>query len=207
MNKSNILVSVIVSIVISLGVGLMVRAPAPAQQPLGGLETVKLTMAKGFTANANSDITSGTFTINTSSVTSGGVTVKSSTRVLGGVTFTDTSSTLKTATTTVCAIQSPAATTTLLAASIGFTLSTSTAHTTTVAKAATAFATTTVLDREADIANGVAPAIMIPWNTVNTIATSTLLFAPSQWVVVGMEGNVGTYSPTGLCTASFRGLN
>lgn len=121
----------------------------------------------------------------------------------GGVAhWAGSSTSLIQATTTVCAIQSPAATSTLNAAYAAFSISSTTASTVTIAKASTAFATTTVLEREPVAANAQAD-IMVAANYSN-LATSTLIFAPNTWVVVGMEGGTGTFSPTGNCGAEWR---
>ncbi len=100
------------------------------------------------------------------------------------------------ATTTVCAIQSPAATSTLASAEIRFDVSSSTATTVTVAKSATAFATTTLLGGQISIGAG-------NQSTIVASSTASQIFAPSQWLVVGMQGGIGTFSPSGLCEATF----
>lgn len=112
------------------------------------------------------------------------------------------------ATTTVCAIQSPAATSTLLAGSIKFSVSSTTASTITIGKATTPFATTTLLRTESVGANAQAT---IPFASSTSVASAAawaleqtnLTFAPNTYVVVGMAGGTGTFSPTGECRALF----
>lgn len=106
------------------------------------------------------------------------------------------------ATTTPCAIQSPAATSTLVMASALFTVSSTTASTVTIAKAATAFATTTVLGNAIAVGANAQATIVATSTTANQLAQD-FVFAPSQWVVIGMAGNIGTFSPSGQCSAFF----
>ena len=113
------------------------------------------------------------------------------------------SDTLVSATTTVCAIQSPTATSTLVRASINFKIGTTTASTIDIAKATTAFATTTIIGGGALAANAQGT-----FNATTTPATGTsldgpMVFAPSTYVVFGMEGGTGTFSPTGTCQAEW----
>lgn len=102
------------------------------------------------------------------------------------------------ATTTVCAIQSPAATSTLDHADLSLVVSSTTASTVTFAKAATPYATSTFLGSAAVAANAQANIAVKATTTSNAIA-SNFVFGPSQWFVVGMQGGVGTFSPTGVC--------
>ena len=106
---------------------------------------------------------------------------------------------LTTATTTVCAIKSPAATSTLTFAAVNFVVSSSTASTVTLAKATTAYATTTLLG-VADIGANAQDTIIA---SSSPAAAEATIFAPSTYFVVGMAGGVGTFSPTGRCTATF----
>lgn len=110
--------------------------------------------------------------------------------------------TLNTATTTVCALQSPAATSTLLEGSIKLTTSSTTASRITLARAATAFATTTLLG-SVDVAAG-AQASLVASSTPTTQGAD--VFPPSTYFVVGMQGNVGTFSPVGSCNATWLEL-
>jgi len=105
------------------------------------------------------------------------------------------------ATTTVCAIQSPVSTSTLEYASIRFSVSSSTASTVTIAKAATAYATTTSLASASVSAN--AQATVISKRTAAGGDALDETFGPSPWLVVGMAGGVGTFSPTGVCQATW----
>jgi hypothetical protein len=101
------------------------------------------------------------------------------------------------ATTTVCAIKSPAATSTLaLGSGVRLDVSSTTASTVTVAKAATAFATTTPLF-SAHVAANARAAIAA------TTTTNDFVFAPNTWLVVGMAGGIGSFSPSGVCQAKF----
>jgi len=105
------------------------------------------------------------------------------------------------ATTTVCALQSPAATSTLLTASIRYSVSSTTASTVTMAKATTAYATTTLIGGGSLAANAQGT-----FNATTTLAQATsldgvMVFAPSAYLVVGMAGGTGTFSPTGTCQA------
>lgn len=98
-----------------------------------------------------------------------------------------------TSTTTPCAIQSPAATSTLHFAYVDMDTSTSSNSIVTIAKAASAFATTTGITTRAVTAN----------TQAFIAASSSIVFEPSQWLVVGMQGNAGNYSPAGDCLASW----
>ncbi len=110
------------------------------------------------------------------------------------------------ATTTVCAIQSPPATSTLMFASLKLSVSSTTASTVTVAKAATAFATSTLMGTASVSANAQATVVV---STTTPVLTSTIVvdpiitFAPSQYLVFGMAGGTGNFSPTGDCEASW----
>lgn len=102
---------------------------------------------------------------------------------------------LNQATTTVCAIQSPVATSTLVMGSVQLSVSSTTASTVTIARATTPFATTTSLGSSVIGAN--AQGYLVASTTGNHI------FPPSTYLVVGMAGGVGTFSPTGECSALF----
>lgn len=108
------------------------------------------------------------------------------------------------ATTTPCAFQSPAATSTLVSASVLLTVSSTTASIVTIAKAANAFATTTLIGSQYSIGAN-AMATIVASTTISSGATSdTLTFAPSQWLVFGIQGNIGTFSVSGRCRAVFQ---
>lgn len=113
------------------------------------------------------------------------------------------------ATTTVCAFQSPAATSTLVNGSASFRISSTTATAITISRSSTAFATTTgVLATTTIAANAQASLNALATSTAasydNKIIVDSRTFSPNQWFVVGMQGGIGTFSPTGLCTAEFR---
>jgi hypothetical protein len=109
------------------------------------------------------------------------------------------------ATTTICALQSPAATSTLVLGTLRLDVSSSTASTITYAKAATPYATTTLFNSVAVAANGQA-AILAASTTVSALTQTNAIFAPNQYLVVGMQGGVGTFSPTGSCNAVWQEL-
>lgn len=113
------------------------------------------------------------------------------------------------ATTTVCALRAPTnATSTLVAGSVAFAVSSTTASTVTVAKATTPFATTTLLRTVSIGANAFATFPIASTTSVASTAAwaldqTNLTFAPGEYVVIGMAGGVGTFSPTGNCQAAF----
>jgi len=115
---------------------------------------------------------------------------------VGGVREWAYSMTPNTATTTICAFASPAATSTLDFASVALTTSSSTASIITVAKAATAYATTTVISSPITISANAQAEIVASSTYSNQAAW---VFGPSQYLVVGMQGGVGTMSPAGTC--------
>jgi hypothetical protein len=108
---------------------------------------------------------------------------------------------LTAATTTVCAIQSPAATSTLRFGSIRFGVSSTSATTVYIAKATTPYATTTALGQCALAANAQGTCLASTTPTVNVDPAQ--VFAPNTYLVVGMTGGVGTFSPTGTCEATW----
>lgn len=124
---------------------------------------------------------------------------------VGGVTEWKTMAALNTATTTVCAIQAPAATSTLVGGGVNFTVSSTTATVVTLAKATTAFATTTLINSAAISANATA-AILAASSTISALEQTNRTFAPNTYLVFGMQGGTGTFSPTGHCSAVFQQL-
>lgn len=118
-----------------------------------------------------------------------------------GVRVYPTARALSTATTTVCAIQSPAATSTLRYFGIKFDVSSTTASIITIAKATTAFATTTQIGTDYNIAANAQGFIQA---STSPAADAATVFAPNTWIVVGMRGGTGTFSPTGACQATFE---
>lgn len=112
-----------------------------------------------------------------------------------------------TATTTVCALRAPTyATSTLISGVAQFDVSSTTASTVTVAKASTAFATTTLIRTESVGANAQV-TFPLASTTVSALEQTNRTFAPGQYLVVGMAGGVGTFSPTGGCSAVFQVSN
>ena len=135
-----------------------------------------------------------------------GVEVSGPSWSVNGVRSEYASSRLRQATTTVCALRSPSATSTLMHASITLDTSSTTATTVTLAKATTAYATTTLVTSAAVNAN--AQATIIATSTANTVSAlgtiNTRVFAPNNYLVVGMQGGVGSFSPVGSCNAEWR---
>lgn len=111
---------------------------------------------------------------------------------------------LNTASTTICAIQSPNATSTLTEYSgfIETISSTTVASSITVAKASTPYATTTQIGTTIAVAAG-AQVTGIASTTIPQQGAGANIFAPNQWLVIGQQGGVGTFSPKGVCEASF----
>ncbi len=124
---------------------------------------------------------------------------------VNGVTTFYNRAAMKKATTTICAFKSPPATSTLTSFSAKFTVATDTASIVTMAQAASAFATTTLLGVQVGIASNAQISIV---GSTTAVQNSSLanVFAPNQYFVVGMQGGVGTFSPTGFCQADFRQL-
>lgn len=114
------------------------------------------------------------------------------------------------ATTTVCAIQSPTSTSTLVEASVRLSVSSTTATTVTLAKASTPFATTSRLAFGSIAANSQG-TIAVTGTTTGTGITSATdaltTFAPNTYFVVGIQGGIGTFSPTGICQAMWTDTN
>jgi hypothetical protein len=106
------------------------------------------------------------------------------------------------ATTTVCAIQAPAATSTLVYGAVKLDVSSTTASTVTVAKATTAYATTTLI-REASVSANAKATVLMASTTESALAQTNRIFGPNEYVVIGMAGGIGTFSPEGSCVAKF----
>lgn len=104
------------------------------------------------------------------------------------------------ATTTICAIQAPAATSTLLTSQMRFDVSSTSASVITIAKATTAFATTTIIGTAYSIAANAQAFIQASTSPTGP----ALVFAPNTYLVVGIQGGIGTFSPTGTCQASWE---
>jgi len=110
------------------------------------------------------------------------------------------------ATTTVCAIQNPAAaTSTVRTATLYESVSTTTASTITLAKSASAFATTTWLTTSDAISANATYHLELPATTTET-GIDKYILGPSDWLVWSQAGGVGTFSPTGVCEATFTQL-
>lgn len=105
------------------------------------------------------------------------------------------------ATTTLCAIKSPAATSTLGRSTVNFAISTTSATILTIAKASTPYATTTIIGTAYAIAAN-APATVIA--SSSPAAGAVTVFGPNQYLVVGLQGGIGTFTPTGTCNATFE---
>jgi hypothetical protein len=117
---------------------------------------------------------------------------------VGGTRFWSASTNSMTqATTTVCALQSPAATSTLVSGSAQFDVSSTTASLITFARSVGS-ATTTSLGTFNLSANAKGYGV--------ASSTSNSTFAPNTYFVVGMQGNSGTFSPTGSCRALWMEL-
>lgn len=124
---------------------------------------------------------------------------------VGGLEEWETKADLTTSTTTVCAIQAPAATSTLSGGGINLVVSSTTASTVTIAKATTAFATTTLI-RSASVSAGAQGAVLAASTTISALEQTNRTFAPNEWLVFSMTGGIGTFSPTGNCSAIFQRL-
>lgn len=124
---------------------------------------------------------------------------------VGGLTEWRAEADLATGTTTICAIQAPMATSTLVGGGLNLRVSSTTASTVTIAKATTAFATTTII-RQASVSANAQATILAASTTVNALAQTDSIFAPGEWLVFGMAGGTGTFSPAGACSAAFQQL-
>jgi len=121
---------------------------------------------------------------------------------VGGLTTYYSSMKANTATTTPCAMQSPIVTSSLAFASARFSVVSSTAATTvSFRKSATAYVTTTALTGDLGVASNVKMD-----RVLYTASSSDFIFEPSQWVVVGVQGGTGTFSPTGGCNAEWKAV-
>ena len=109
-----------------------------------------------------------------------------------------------TGTTTVCAIKSPVSTSSLDLKATGarFDVSSTTASVVTIAKATTPFATTTLIGNQYSIGANVQATILASTTATQQVAGVDVL-APNTYIVFGMQGGTGTFSPSGTCQASF----
>lgn len=112
-------------------------------------------------------------------------------------------------TTTPLAVLSPAATSTLSQySSCNLSVGSTTQTVITIAKATSAFATSTVLSTTTVAANA---AAYLPTSTTTAVVDSAAgrltltdrAFAPNTYFVFGMQGGIGTFSPTGYCDLDF----
>lgn len=139
-----------------------------------------------------------------SSSFTGAMTSSNNTFTQGGVIIYRDTQAFDTATTTVCSLQAPSATSTLTNAAVTFDVSSTTASVVTLAKATTAFATTTQIGLSYTIEANAEATIMA---STSPAAGDALIFAPSEWFVVGMQNGVGNFSPSGDCWASWSTTN
>lgn len=172
---------------------------------VGGVIAIVLIVMTGVIANKNLNINSPS--INAGSV-SGPVSYSPFT-TNNGVTKEYRAQRMSQGTTTVCALRAPTnATSTLVDGNVFFSVSSTTASTVTVAKATTAFATTTLLRTVSVGANAqatfpTASSTSVASTVAWALEQTNLTFAPGEYLVVGMAGGTGTFSPTGTCQAEF----
>ncbi len=120
-----------------------------------------------------------------------------------GTTTYTRDTTLNAASTTPCQIQAPtSASSTLDRSTLTLTVSSTTASIVTFAKGAGPTATTSFLGAASVAANAKATMVVTSTSTSAGVA-SGFVFAPGEYLVIGMAGGTGTFSPTGVCTASF----
>jgi hypothetical protein len=132
--------------------------------------------------------------------------VTSTEYTIGGIRYTEVRQEMASATTTVCALASPNATSTLVNATADFTVSSTTASRVTIAKATTPYATTTQIGQTIAISANAQDTILAS-TTAAQIGAEVAIFAPNAYTVVSMAGGVGTFSPTGTCTATYRDVD
>lgn len=113
------------------------------------------------------------------------------------------------ATTTLCALQSPNATSTLGQAYVTFTNATTSPYVVTIAKSATRYATTTVIGNSIAVAGGAQVTVSATTTTSNN-QNNDKVFAPNQWLVVGIAGAISSgdalgtgFKPVGRCGATW----
>lgn len=113
---------------------------------------------------------------------------------------------MNTATTTVCSFKTPSATSTLVAASARWSVSSTTATTVYMAKGAGTNASTTLVVSGALGANAFGTLVASTTST-GAVVDGTNVFAPNIHLNYGMTGGTGTFSPTGVCQATFEVVN
>lgn len=140
---------------------------------------------------SSTDITTTNFT-----------TISSANGISNGGIFTTAFRTtaLTQATTTPCAIASPNATSSLTSMALFLSVSSTTASIVTFATSTTAFATTSLVMTQSVGANAQANLV---WNG----GANNSVVSPNTFVVVGMAGGTGTFTPSGVCEATFQILN
>ena len=116
---------------------------------------------------------------------------------VNGVTEFYHRSAMTTGTTTPCAFK-VTATSTLVTGVAKFNVGSTTAATVTFGRGTHSTATTTWL-HNASLAANVQGTFAVPAAT-----TTNQTFAPNEYLVVGMSGGNGTFSPTGACQAVFQ---
>lgn len=193
-------IAIILSVIISVAM-VGNNQPEPSEQRAGSGSRYQNGLSTDSTLPSAGEVRTTTLTVTGVSTLTGAVTTSAETITANGVTETRKRTTMTTSTTTPCALQSPSATTTLMSASVSFTTSSTSASIITIAKAASAFATTSQIGT--DYAVGADAQATIVASTTPT--GSTIVFAPSQWLVMGMQGgSAGNFSPVGACIAEFR---
>lgn len=115
-----------------------------------------------------------------------------------GIRILPTANALTTGTTTVCSILSPAATSTLRSVGVQLTTSTTTSGVFTIAKGNHSNASTTLIAQAPIVAN--APLFL----NGSTTADSIISIAPNTYINFSMSGGAGTFSPVGVCHATFE---
>ena len=138
-----------------------------------------------------------------------GPTISSPYLSVNDVVFWPTRRSLTSATTTPCAIQSPAATSSLIYGGMFISVGTTTATVLDMATSTTAFATTTAIAGTKNVPSGWQGSIDSNWDPGNNTSTSSLIFAPSTWVVFGERGvaePAGRSEARGFCSALFMEL-
>lgn len=116
-----------------------------------------------------------------------------------GTAFTYPHQTLVLATTTICAIVSPSSTSTLERFVANITTGTTTASTLTLATSTTAFATTSLITSKSV---GTGAQATLEWHP----GSQNSLISPNTFLVLGQQGNIGSFSDVGTCSATFASV-
>jgi hypothetical protein len=113
---------------------------------------------------------------------------------------------LNTASTTICSIKAPAATSTLESASARLRVSSTTDMILTFSKATnTNNATTTKFGDQITVAANAQDSVVASTTALN-IEQEDHVFGPNDYFNVGAQGGIGTFSPSGSCSATFQVL-